>query len=208
MTTVRERSPEVQFSIPPVPGGFVGGTPWAGPAPRLPRRQAEFDWRNDLRRKLEVSRASDDKYRGIPYMGRRLQTQHAEVTLPEGLADTSPDPEDSPDDDKGEGDATNDVSDIDYTMCTNVCYSPTNPDVHDDEDDGAGVVEVTDEEMPTNADKKYETGIHSPGQPDPTEDIEGGKLTTEPAGVSSDDDSNHAEICIVSPDRESRCRPI
>ncbi|KAK3275686.1 hypothetical protein CYMTET_16197 [Cymbomonas tetramitiformis] len=80
--------------------------------------QAESDWRNDLRRKLGASRASDDEYRGIPYMGRRLQTQDEEVTLPEGLDDTPPDLEDYPDDGKGEGDDANNVNDTDHTMCT------------------------------------------------------------------------------------------
>ncbi|KAK3278130.1 hypothetical protein CYMTET_13905 [Cymbomonas tetramitiformis] len=39
LAVTRERSPEVQFPISAVPGGAAGGTPWAGHAPKLPRRQ-------------------------------------------------------------------------------------------------------------------------------------------------------------------------
>ncbi|KAK3240929.1 hypothetical protein CYMTET_49264 [Cymbomonas tetramitiformis] len=38
LAATRERSPEEQFPIPAVPGGAAGGTPWAGHAPKLPRR--------------------------------------------------------------------------------------------------------------------------------------------------------------------------
>ncbi|KAK3235455.1 hypothetical protein CYMTET_54348 [Cymbomonas tetramitiformis] len=66
------------------------------------------------------------------------------------------------------------------------------PDAHDDEEDGAGAAEVAVEETPTDA-NKFETGIHGPGQPGQSVDIEDKKLTTNPADESSDDDSNPEE---------------
>ncbi|KAK3280424.1 hypothetical protein CYMTET_11723 [Cymbomonas tetramitiformis] len=68
----------------------------------------------------------------------------------------------------------------------------SHPDAHDGEEDGAGAAELAVEETPTDADK-YETGIHGPGRPDQSEDIEDEKLTTKPADESSDDDSNPEE---------------
>ncbi|KAK3282163.1 hypothetical protein CYMTET_10082 [Cymbomonas tetramitiformis] len=72
---------------------------------------------------------------------------------------------------------------------------PTNPGDDDDGGDGAGAAEVADEdeEMLTAAKEESEVGLHGPGQPNLIEVIEGGKLTTEPADVSSDDDSNPEE---------------
>ncbi|KAK3278131.1 hypothetical protein CYMTET_13906 [Cymbomonas tetramitiformis] len=149
--------------------------------------QKRIDWQNDLRRKIEEIRAADEPYRGIPYTGRRSRSPtpepDGEVTLPVGLDDSPPDLDDALSDD------ANVASGIEYAY---PCYSPTSPDAHDDEEDGAGAAEVAVEETPTDADK-YETGIYDPGRPDQSEDIEDGKLTTKPADESSDDDSNPEE---------------
>eukprot|EP00854_Cymbomonas_tetramitiformis_P005930 gene5930-biopygen5959 len=174
LAATKERSPEVQFPIPAVPGGAAGGTPWAGHAPRLPRRASEqlatareviqeardvmqeslIDWQNDLRWKIEEIRASDEPYRGIPYMGRRPRSPAPEpgeeVTLPVG-------PDDSP------------------------------PDLDDAlGDDSNATTEVAEVEMPT----EREARIHGSEQPDVSETIESCKMTTVLVVTSSDDDSD------------------
>ncbi|KAK3249695.1 hypothetical protein CYMTET_40887 [Cymbomonas tetramitiformis] len=61
-TAVRASSPEVQFPISAVPGGVAGGTPWAGPAPRLPRHTARLrisPWANQRAANLRARRVSE-----------------------------------------------------------------------------------------------------------------------------------------------------
>ncbi|KAK3253257.1 hypothetical protein CYMTET_37483 [Cymbomonas tetramitiformis] len=74
---------------------------------------------------------------------RAPESPEEEVTLLVGLDDTPPDLDDAL------GDDANATSDIDYSMCADVRYSPTSPDAHDDEGDGARAAEVVDVEMPT-----------------------------------------------------------